>query len=101
MNSNESQILMQGGSSCPNGIEFDCHGNLYISQGTTIKLINNKTSLRGIDIIGVQYDFRLQANSRQTDYLYNAEGIYLDKTNGDFYLVDSGFNRIQKFTITN
>ncbi|CAF1510995.1 unnamed protein product [Adineta steineri] len=101
MNSKESKIVMQGGASCPNGIEYDCHGNLYISQGTTIKLINNKTDLRGFIIIGVDYDFGMQAARTSTDFLYNPEGIYLDKTNGDFYLADSGFNRIQKFTIKN
>ncbi|CAF1398812.1 unnamed protein product [Adineta steineri] len=98
-NSNESEIVMQGGSLCPNGIEYDSHGNLYISQDKTIKLINNTTDLEGIDIIGIQDYPNMDANFETTANLYTPEGIYLDKTNGDFYVADSDFNRIIKFTI--
>ncbi|CAF0933276.1 unnamed protein product [Adineta steineri] len=97
-NSNESKIVMQGGLLCPRGIEYDCHGNLYISQDKTIKLINNKTNLAGIDIIGIQFYFHWVLNSRKTDELSNPEGIYLDKTNGDLYVVDPSFNLVEKFT---
>ncbi|CAF0800573.1 unnamed protein product [Adineta steineri] len=98
-NSNKSQIVMQGGSVCPNAIEYDCHGNLYISQDRTIKLINQNTGLPGIDIIGIQSYSQWVQNFRKNDDFSYPEGIYLDKTNGDLYVTDSSFNLIEKFTI--
>ncbi|UJR34656.1 hypothetical protein I4U23_027433 [Adineta vaga] len=100
-NSIKSEIIMQDGDICPNGIECDCHGNIYISQDKTIKLINQLTGLKGIDIIGISYEGSLDERSNTTEYLFYPEGIYLDKFNGDLYIADSGFNRIQKNTIIN
>lgn len=100
-NSTIGKIVMQGGDICPGGIECDCHRNIYVSQGKTIKLINQLTGLNGVDIIGVQYDQPISRLSNTTEYLYYPEGIYLDKYNGDFYVADSGFNRILKYTLKN
>ncbi|CAF1063720.1 unnamed protein product [Adineta steineri] len=103
VNLNKSEIVMQGGSFYPNGIEYDCHGNLYISQDTTIKLISNRTSIHGLDIIGYSHpgDASIYSKSTSTADFYNPEGIYLDKTNGDLYVADSGLNRIHKYAIKN
>lgn len=98
---NKGEIVMQGGSFYPNGIEYDCHGNLYISQDKTIKLISNRTSIHGLDIIGFPHPGDIDSKSTSTADFYNPEGIYLDKTNGDLYVADSGLNRIQKYTIKN
>jgi sugar lactone lactonase YvrE len=100
-NSAIGEIVMQGGDICPGGIECDCHGNIYVSQDTTIKLINQLTGLKGTDIIGIKYDRLMRERPNTTEYLYYPEGIYLDKSNGDFYVADSGFNRIQKYIIKN
>ncbi|UJR12427.1 hypothetical protein I4U23_016603 [Adineta vaga] len=100
-NSNQFEIVMQGGSVCPNGIEFDCHGNLYISQDRTIRIINQNTGLSGIDIIEIQSYYQWDSYFRKNDDSSHPEGIYLDRTNGDLYIVDSSFNLIEKFTIEN
>ncbi|CAF1279696.1 unnamed protein product [Adineta ricciae] len=100
-NSTKGEIILQNGDICPSGIECDCHGNIYISQDKTIKLVNQFTGLTGVDIIGKPYEGSMDERSNTTEYLFYSEGIYLDKFNGDLYIADSGFKRIQKNILIN
>ncbi|CAF0933206.1 unnamed protein product [Adineta steineri] len=74
-----------------------------VMQDTTIKLISNRTSIHGLDIIGYSHtgDASIDSKSTLTADFYNLEEIYLDKTNGDLYVADSGLNRIHKYAIKN
>lgn len=90
------------GLQSPKSIQRDCHGNLYVAIDNTIKLFSQSigiTGLEGVVLVGVPSNDRSVKYTNKTDLLYAPQGIYLDMKNGDLYVADSGFYRIQKFSI--
>lgn len=92
------------GTQYPYDIQPDCHGNLYVAVDNTIKLFSRSiktTGLEGLVLIGVSSDDKSTKYTNINELLSYPQGIYFDMKNGDLYVADTGFDRIQKFSINN
>lgn len=100
--SSVGQTMGLTGLKSPQGIQRDCHGNFYVAVDNTIKLFSQSvgiTGLEGVVLVGVPSNDRSVKYTNITELLLEPKGIYLDMKNGDLYVADSQFYRIQKFSI--